>query len=122
MQCSGNCGGAIGGDSAAAHVPYLEAETVTAGGGGGRPDELGEVRFGGDNGGSAERAGEVRLKPGVDAFGVEGVAAEWEEAEEVVVVELREADGAVGGGGGGAAGDGGEGEHREGVDDEGGGG
>ena len=39
---------------------------------------------------------------------MEGVAAEREQAEEVVVVELGEADRAVGGGGGRAARDGGE--------------
>lgn len=57
----------------------------------------------------------MRLKPRVDAYGVEGVAAEREESELVTRLELRQADGAVGGDGRGRpAGDGGVGEEREG--------
>lgn len=44
---------------------------------------------------AAERAGRRRSEPGVDALGVEGVAASREEAELVVRVKVREADGAV---------------------------
>lgn len=45
--------------------------------------------------GAAERASGAGAEPGVDAGGVEGVAAEREEAEAVAAVELAEADGAV---------------------------
>jgi hypothetical protein len=47
--------------------------------------------------GAAERAVDVGAEPGVDAGDVERVAALGEEAEELAVAELAEADGAVGG-------------------------
>lgn len=47
------------------------------------------------DGGAAERAGRRGSEPGVDALGVEGVAARREEAELVVRAEVGEADGAV---------------------------
>jgi hypothetical protein len=50
-----------------------------------------------DDVGAAERAVDVGAEPGGDAGGVEGVGAPGEQAEELAVEELAEADGAVGG-------------------------
>lgn len=47
------------------------------------------------DGGAAEGAGRRGSEPGVDALGVEGVAARGEETEIVVWTEVGEADGAV---------------------------
>ena len=51
--------------------------------------------WGGEEGDPAERAGGSGGEPGVDAGGVEGVGAGREEAELVIALELRQADGAV---------------------------
>ena len=51
--------------------------------------------WGGEEGDSAERAGGSRGEPGIDAGGVEGMGAGRKEAELVIALELREADGAV---------------------------
>ena len=77
--------------------------------------------------GAAERAGGAGAEPDVDAGDVEGVAAQRQQAEPVVVRELAEADGAVerpgrlllplpASGGGGGPGQLGVGELRERVD------
>lgn len=53
-----------------------------------------------EDGGAAKGAGGMGSEPDVDAVDVEGVGAEGERAEQVVVLELEEAHGAVPIGGG----------------------
>ncbi|KAH0456255.1 hypothetical protein IEQ34_014162 [Dendrobium chrysotoxum] len=95
-----------------AHASDFDAEASRSGRIGGR---LGSRRRREVDGRTAEGAGWGGSEPGVDALGVEGVAACWKEAKLVVRVEVGEANGAVerlgfleGGHGGG------EGEDREG--------
>lgn len=84
-----------------------------------REKRLEDFGLGDENRRSAQRTGLVGVKPRVDTERVERVAAEGEEAELVVGLELREADGAIGGGGGAARRDGGEGEERKRLDERG---
>jgi hypothetical protein len=65
---------------------HIDSDLFGGGGGGG----------GGVDDCSTERAVGVGLEPGVDAGGVEGVAALGQPAEAFVLLELGEADGAIG--------------------------
>lgn len=100
---------------AAADVANLEPEAIAAANGTGIRDQSHELGVGRRYRRSAERAGLLRVEPRVDAGQVEGVAAERQQAELIVVLEFRQANGAVGcdDGGGGATLDGGESEDRE---------
>lgn len=80
-------------------------------------EQRGDVRIGGVDVRPTERTGLIGAEPSVYAVSMKGMAAEGEQPELIMRLELREADGAVPvDGGGGPVDDRGEGEEREGVE------